>query len=118
MIPGGTQPDWGPADVPAGRGASGGGLAVKSADAKLSTALKKGFTVGSAPAAGRLSATATRSGRKVASGSKAVHGHKATVKLRFTRGARNALNNARSVKLRVKVSLGSKSTTLSLKLKR
>jgi hypothetical protein len=40
------------------------------------------------------------------------------VKLRFTRGARNALDNARSVKLRVKVSLGGKSTTLSLKLKR
>ena len=43
---------------------------------------------------------------------------KSTVKLRFTRGARNALDNARSVKLRVKVSFQSMSTTFSIKLKR
>ena len=65
-----------------------------------------------------MKATATDRGLKVASGSKRVKAGKATVKLRFTRGARNALDNARSVKLRVKVSLGSMSTTLSLKLKR
>ena len=45
------------------------------------------------------------------------------MKLRFTRGARAALNNARSVKLRVKVAFkpaggATQSTTLSLKLKR
>ena len=40
------------------------------------------------------------------------------MRLRFTRGARNALNNARSVKLRVKVTFKSSSTAPALKLKR
>jgi hypothetical protein len=62
--------------------------------------------------------TATDRGLKVASGAKKVKAGKATVKLRFTRGARAALDNARSVKLRVKVSFKSTSTTLSLKLMR
>jgi hypothetical protein len=70
------------------------------------------------PSAGRVKATATDRGLKVASGSKRVKAGKATVKLRFTRGARNALDNARSVNLRVKVSFKSKTTTLALKLKR
>ena len=43
VIPGAKNPDWGPASVPAGRGATGGGLAVKSADAKLGKALRKGL---------------------------------------------------------------------------
>jgi hypothetical protein len=117
VIPGGSQPDWGPADVPTGSG--GGGLKAKAVKTKLGAALRKGFTVKvTAPSAGRLKATATDRGLKVASGSKRVKAGTAKVKLRFTRGARNALDNARSVKLRVKVSLGGKSTTLSLKLKR
>jgi WD40-like Beta Propeller Repeat len=104
LIPGGTQPDWGPADVPSGRGASGGGLAVKSADAKLSKALKKGFTVRvRVPGAGRLSATGTRSGRKVASGSRAVHGHNGAVTLRFSKKAKRSLKGAQSVTLRLTV---------------
>ena len=62
-------------------------------------------------------------GLKVASGAKRVAAGKATVKLRFTRGARAALNNARSVKLRVKVAFkpnggATQRTTLSLKLTR
>ena len=92
VIPGGKQPDWGPAD----------GFAVK-------------VTV---PSAGRVKATATDRGLKVASASKRVKAGKATVRLRFTRGARNALNNARGVKLRVKVTFKSSSTALALKLKR
>jgi hypothetical protein len=106
LIPGGTQPDWGPAPVPAGSGAhgGGGGLAVKSADAKLRKALKKGFTVRvRVPGAGRLSATATRGGRKVASGSKSVHGRSGAVKLRFTAKAKRALKAAPSVTLRLTV---------------
>ncbi len=105
LIPGGTQPDWGPAGVPAGSGAKGGGgLAVKSADAKLSTALKKGFTVRvRVPGAGRLSATATRNGRRVASGSTTVHGHNAAVKLRFSKQAKRSLKRAQSVTVRLTV---------------
>jgi WD40-like Beta Propeller Repeat len=120
VIPGGKQPDWGPADVPSGRGSTtGGGLKAKAIKTKLAVALRKGFGVKvTVPSAGRLKATATDRGLKVASGSKRVKAGTATVKLRFTRGARNALDNARSVKLRVKVSFKSMNTTLSLKLKR
>jgi hypothetical protein len=103
LIPGGKQPDWGPAGVPSGHGAAGG-LAIKSADAKLGKALKKGFTVRvRIPGAGRLSATATRGGRTVASGSKRVRGHSAAVKLRFTGKARRSLTHAQSVTVRLKV---------------
>jgi hypothetical protein len=75
------------------------------------------------PSAGRLRATARDRGLKVAGGAKKVKAGKATVKLRFTRGARAALNNARSVKLRVKVTFTPKggaaqAKTLALKLKR
>jgi hypothetical protein len=123
LIPGGKQPDWGPADVPSGR-ASGGGLAVTSADARLKKALARGFTVRvRTPGAGRLSATATRGGRKVASGSKSVGGHNGAVKLRFTRSARRSFKHARSVKLRIKVAFkpaggAVQRTTVSLKLTR
>jgi hypothetical protein len=125
VIPGGSQPDWGPADVPAGRGpGNGGGLKAKVAKTKLGRALAKGFGVKvTVPAAGKVRATATDRGLKVASGAKRVGAGKAIVKLRFTRGARNALDNARSVKLRVKVAFtpaggATQTTAIALKLKR
>jgi hypothetical protein len=124
VIPGGKSPDWGPAGVPSGRGGTGGGLAAKAVKTKLGKALRKGFGVRvTVPSAGRLTARATDRGLKVAAGSKRVAAGKATVKLRFTRGARAALDNARSVKLRVKVAFKPKSgavrrTTLALKLSR
>jgi WD40-like Beta Propeller Repeat len=124
VIPGGSQPDWGPADVPAGGGSKGGGLKAKAARTKLGRALAKGFGVKvTVPSAGKLRATATDRGLKVASGAKKVAAGKATVTLRFSRGARAALNNARSVKLRVKVAFkpsggAAQTTTLALKLKR
>jgi hypothetical protein len=123
LIPGATQPDWGPAGVPSGRGATGGGLKATAVKAKLGKALAKGFGVRvTVPAAGRVTATATDRGVKVASGAKRVKAGKATVKVRFSRAARNALDNARSVKLRVKVAFkapgGSRRTTLSVKLVR
>jgi WD40-like Beta Propeller Repeat len=107
VIPGGKNPDWGPAAVPAGRGAqpgSGGGVAVMSANAKLRRALAKGINLRvRVPSAGRLSAKATKGGRKVAAGSKSVQGGKATVKLRFTKAAKRSLKSARRVKLRIKI---------------
>jgi hypothetical protein len=126
VIPGGKQPDWGPADVPAGRAApgGGGGLKAKAVKTRLGRALAKGFAVKvTVPSAGRLRATARDRGLKVAGGAKRVAAGKTTVKLRFTRGARAALNNARSVKLRVKVTFTPKggatqTKTLALKLKR
>jgi hypothetical protein len=122
VIPGGSQPDWGPADVPSGGGGGGGGggaLKAKAVRTKLGKALRKGFAVKvTVPSAGRVKATATDRGLKVASASKRVKAGTATVKLRFTRGARHALDNARSVKLRVKVSFKSTSRSLTLTLKR
>jgi hypothetical protein len=119
VIPGGKQPDWGPADVPSGGGSTTGGVKAKAVKTKLATALRKGFGVKvTVPSAGRVTAKATDRGLKVASGSKRAKAGKATVKLRFTRGARNALDNARRVKLRVKISFQSMSTTLSVTLKR
>jgi hypothetical protein len=106
VIPGAKNPDWGPAGVPASRrtGAAGGGLAVKSADAKLRRALKKGFAVRvRIPGAGRLSATATKGSRKLASGAKSVHGRNAAVKLRFTKAAKRSLKRVARVKLRIKI---------------
>jgi hypothetical protein len=124
VVPGASQPDWGPADVPAGRSGQGGGLAAKAVKARLGKALAKGFRIKvTVPSAGRVRATATDRGLKVASGAKRVAAGQATVKLRFTRGARAALDNARSVKLRVKVTFtptsgAAQGTTLALKLKR
>ncbi|HWM08121.1 MAG TPA: hypothetical protein VNO82_02220 [Solirubrobacteraceae bacterium] len=122
VIPGGKNPDWGPAGVPSRGG--GRGLAAKAARTKLGKALRKGFGVKvTVPTAGRVTATATDRGLKVASGAKRVGAGKAAVKLRFTRGARAALDNARSVRLRVKVAFKPRGgatmrTTLALKLSR
>ena len=107
VIPGGKNPDWGPANVPAGPGVQpggGDGVAVMSANAKLRRALAKGISLRvRVPGAGRLSAKASKGGRKVASGSKTVSGGEATVKLRFTKAAKRKLKRARRVKLRIKV---------------
>ncbi len=123
LIPGGKQPDWGPADVPAGRGATGG-LAAAAAKAKLAKALAKGLSVRvTVPSAGRVSAAATRSGRKVAAGGKSVKAGAAKVKLRFTGAARRSLKHSRSVKLRIKVAFkpmggAMQRTTVKVTLKR
>jgi hypothetical protein len=127
VIPGGSNPDWGPADVPSGRPSHGGGgrgLKAKAVKAKLGRALRKGFAVKvTVPSAGRVRATAADRGVKVASGTKRVKAGRATVRLRFSRGARAALDNARSVRLRVKVAFkpargATRTATLALKLKR
>jgi WD40 repeat protein len=123
LVPGGKNPDWGPAGVPSGSG-GGGGLAATAAKAKLAKALSKGLTVRVAvPSAGRLSAAATKSGRKVASGAKSVKAGTATVKLRFSSAARRSLKSARSVKLRIKVAFkanggSTQRTTVKVTLKR
>jgi hypothetical protein len=107
VIPGGKNPDWGPANVPAGSGVKpggGGGVTVMSANSKLRRALSKGIALRvRVPGAGRLSAKATKAGRKVAAGSKRVSGGEATVKLRFTKAAKRSLKRAQRVKVRIKV---------------
>ena len=106
LIPGATEPDWGPADVPTGRagddkGGDGprpgaGGLSAKVAKVMLGKALKRGVTVKVAvPGSGKLSAKAKARGRKVAAArSRAVSAGAASVKLTFTAKARKALKRA------------------------
>jgi hypothetical protein len=124
LIPGGRSPDWGPANVPAGRGAAGGGLVVKSADARLRRALKKGFVVRvRVPGAGRLSAVAKKGSRKLASGAKRVKGGNAAIRLRFTKAAKRSLEPAAKVRVRIKVAFkpaggAMQRTTVSLTLTR
>jgi hypothetical protein len=112
VVPGGSQPDWGPADVPPARsqqgpgGKPGGGAALtaKARSAKLRKALRKGLAVKvTVPGNGKLAATAKRAGRKVAAGSRSVAGGTVTVKLRFTKQARKSLKSAKRAKLTVKV---------------
>jgi hypothetical protein len=75
------------------------------------------------PGAGRLTATATRGGRKVASGAKSVHGRNGAVKLRFTKQAKRSLKRASSVTVRLTVKFKphggkAKRTAVSLTLNR
>jgi hypothetical protein len=134
VIAGASQPDWGPADVPADRPQQGGGgngggagqgskLAITVSAAKLKKALRNGLKVTvKVPAAGKLSGTAERKGKTVArAAKKSVKAGKRTLTLKFGKAARRALAHSRSVKLTVKVtfaptggaaSTGSKSVTL------
>ena len=126
LIPGGKQPDWGPADVPSGRGAP----AAAASRSSPRTRSSQGARPRASPCAcacrraGRLSATATRSGRKVAAGSKSVHGGTRTVEAPLHRRPRSARSSTpSSVKLRIKVAFKPRSgatqrTTVALTLKR
>jgi WD40-like Beta Propeller Repeat len=118
LVPGGSQPDWGPAGVPAAA------MTATAGRPKLRRALARGLTVRvSVPSAGRVRATATRGGRKVASASKRVSAGTARVKLRFTAAARRSLRRAPAVRLRVKVAYtprggATQRGTLAVKLSR
>jgi hypothetical protein len=108
LIPGASQPDWGPANVPTGRPApppdDPGELTAAVKKRALGKALRKGLALTvDAPGAGTVVATAHKGGRRVARGSKRVSAGAATVKLRFTKAARRALKAKRRLKLRVKV---------------
>jgi hypothetical protein len=98
LIPGGSQPDWGPAAVPPVR--PGATLTVSPRAAKLRKALAVKVAV---PGKGRLVAGATRGGKQFAAGERVVHGGTVTLKLRFTKRARNVLESAKHARLTVKV---------------
>ena len=127
LIAGGSQPDWGPADVPSGRpapDAPGAALTASAAKAKLAKALRKGLKVkATVPADGRLRATALRGSRKVAAGAKRVKAGNVTLKLRFTKAAKRSLRTKGRVKLRVRVAFtptggATQKTTVAVTLKR
>lgn len=130
IVPGATQPDWGPADVPAprpprsdpprtpgtdprtpGTNARVPGTDPRTPGAKpnalgarvIAASTARGVTVKlTAPAAGRVSAVATFKRKTVASGARSV-GRKGavTVTLRFTRAGKKALKKGGTVKVKV-----------------
>jgi hypothetical protein len=122
LIPGGSQPDWGPADVPAGGPPpppgpgpapgpapgpvpAAGRLSLTAGKApRLGRALRRGLPVRiQAPGKGHVSVLASRGGKRVATARRGVSGGSVKVKLRFTRDARKSLGKARRVQLSVKV---------------
>ena len=134
MIAGASEPDWGPADVPAARanpgsgpatGKPGAALKVKVKRTTLKSALRKGVRVRvTVPKAGRLGATARSQGRVVAKApSRRVKAGTRTLTLRFTAKARRALRRGGAAKLSIRVAWtptggASKTTTLRTTLKR
>lgn len=128
LVPGAKHPDWGPADVPAGRpaapapaapqggkpgapGKPGAGtgsdakLAVKVTKASVRQALGKGLRVKvTAPAAGKVTATALKGAKTVARGAgKARQAGPLTLKLKFDAKGKRALRGAKRAKLRIVV---------------
>lgn len=101
VIPGGREPDWGPADVPAARPAPGSTPAPPPAPAspaspaapKLSVTLKRsgrGVTVRvTLPSKGRLSVTAKAKGKVVGKASRTVKKGAVALKLRLKGHPRN-----------------------------
>jgi hypothetical protein len=120
LLPGGAQPDWGPADVPAARGSSCCapdqpkgepkpapkklGLKLPKG-VKLAAALRKGIAVTvDAGAAGKARATAKLKRSKVGSGVATVGASgKAKVRIRFSRKAARSLRKRKSVRLAIAV---------------
>ncbi len=152
LVTGASEPDWGPADMPAAGTTKGEQVAqptaqqpaaqqpvtqqpatvvpgpkpdvaptrtvtIKVAGAKLAAALRSGVRVklSGLSAGSAVSATATRSGRVVASGKgRAATDGSASVKLVFTQAAKRSLKRAAKVVLVVR----SAGQTTSLTLKR
>jgi hypothetical protein len=118
IVPGGTLPDWGPADIPIARpprndGGSGGDTpgnptspASKLAIRVSKASLRRGFKVTvTAPGAGTVRATAVKGRTKVASGSRrAKRAGKTTVRLRFSRKGVRTVRRAGRLRLTLKVS--------------
>ena len=142
VVPGGSEPDWGPADVPADRpkvdgpkndgpkndGPDHGDDVVQPAArltaiakrAKLRTALRSGLKLTvQVPVDGTISAIAKRGGRTVAKApAKAVRAGARTITLKFTKAAKRALKRKASVRLSVRVTGAGQTTTLAATLKR
>ena len=131
VIPGGAEPDWGPADVPparstaqrggdGGTGAHGGGsasLAVTVKRTTLKAALRKGLKLRvHLPSAGRLAAGAKRGGKTVAKApARSVKAGTRTLTLKFTKAGRRHLARRRSAKLRIRVAFRPKVATAQVR---
>ena len=117
VIPGGAEPDWGPADVPAARtpdddDQNGSTLSVRlPKGAKLAAALRKGIVVTVKPGqAGKAAGSAKAGKAKVAKGATRVGAKgSAKLRLRFTAKAKRSLRRKKSVRLAVAVRFTPKS---------
>jgi WD40-like Beta Propeller Repeat len=131
VIPGGAEPDWGPADVPTAvpppPPPPENKLRVRlPKGAKLAAALRKGVVVTVSPGqAGKAAATAKAGKAKVAKGATKVGARgSAKLKLRFTPKAKRALRSKKSVRLAVAVKFtpngggAAQAASAALKLKR
>jgi hypothetical protein len=118
IVPGATQPDWGPADVPTGRPANGGGganggsgggsggpaagAAITVKRTKLKAALARGLTVKLTGVSGKFAVTAKKGRKAVARGRATANAAgAATARLKFTKAAKRSLRRARKVTLTV-----------------
>jgi hypothetical protein len=148
LIAGATEPDWGPAGVPADRpappkpddpkptdptgptGPTGpvgpaATVSAKAGKARLGAALRRGLKVKvTVPGDGIVAATAKAGGRLVAkAGPKKVRAGARTITLRFTKAARRSLKRKATVKLAVKVAFAPnggapQTTNVAARLKR
>ena len=108
LVAGASQPDWGPADVPAPRPEippDVGTLRLKAGKASLRKALRRGLKVKvEVPAAGKLTGTAKRGHKRVAAGrGRAKGAGPATLTLRFSKKAKRSLAHSRRPKLTVRI---------------
>jgi WD40-like Beta Propeller Repeat len=110
LIPGGAEPDWGPADVPVAKKPEDVDDKVKLAvrvpkRVKLAAALRKGIVVTLKPGEAGQAAGAAKAGKaKVAKGAARVGAKgSAKLKLRFSQKAKRSLRRKRSVRLAVAV---------------
>ena len=141
VLPGGSEPDWGPAGVPAPRPTPtrptpptpppaenragppepGGTVKRTALEASLRRGRKVTVTV---PSAGRLAATARRRGRTIAKApARPVRAGRQSLTLRLTRAGRRTLARGRSAKVTIRVVFTpragrAQTTTVSARLKR
>jgi hypothetical protein len=137
VVPGASEPDWGPADVPPPRPVKNDGpgpgpgpgpdpvqptgeLTATAAKPRLGAALRRGLKVSvTVPADALVSATAKAGGRTVAkAAAKQLRAGERTITLRFTKAAKRALKAKGSVRLTVTVIAGAQTATAKVTLRR
>lgn len=122
LVAGATEPDWGPADVPPARKRPGprprpaGKLRLEVGKVTLRQALRRGLRVRvQAPSAGRLTGSAQRARKAVASGRARVEAAgPATLRLRFTKKGKRTVAHGRLARLTVKVGFTPRGATRSV----
>jgi len=118
IVPGGSEPDWGPAPVAPGP-RDAGPITVRRVSTRLKAALRKGivFRV-KANGPGKLRLTVTKGKQRVAAGSSRARTAGWTkVTARFTKSAKRRLARTRRAKLMARFQADGRSKTLRFVLK-